>query len=121
MLQSHIIDSATLAPTDVTFASGYGVLGGTTVLAIKSAGRVSFVANFFVPAITSTDNLITAFTLPSGWRPRDVSNFAATIGTGNICRVRIATDGTVRVSKIINDITAEAFVSTVGLSYLAYD
>lgn len=117
---SDKIDSATLTPSDVTFASGYGVVGETTVLAVKSAGRVSFVTNFFVPSITSTDNQTVAFTLPPGWKPRDISNFATTVGVGNICRVRIASDGTVKVSKIISDIPASTYVSTAVISYIAH-
>lgn len=117
---SDKIDSATLSPSDVTFASGYGVVGGTTVLAIKSAGRVSFVTNLFVPAITSTDNQTVAFTLPPGWKPRDISNFATAVGAGNICRVRVSNDGSVRVSKIMSDIGTSSFVSTAVISYIAH-
>lgn len=111
------IDSETLLTADVTFAQGYGTAAST--LALKCTGVVYFLSNFYTPAITSTDNTTTAFTLPQGWRPPDVVNAIASIGVGNICRLRVGADGSVRVSKLINDISQGSYVGALAVQYPA--
>ena len=118
---SDKIDSATLLKGDVTFASGYNInVASTAAIAKKVAGVVYFYHGMICPALTVVDNQTVAFTLPVGWRPVDVVNFIVQCGVGRLCRIRIAPEGTVKLSKYDSDISAGEYAQLQACSYITY-
>lgn len=107
--------------SDITLASGYGIQGGSTeAIAIKVAGVVYFYHGMSCPALTTTDNQTVAFTLPDGWRSVDTVNFITQCGVGKLCRIRIGSDGTVKVSKYDVDTSNNAYAQLPACSYITY-
>lgn len=116
---SDKVDSATLDMSTITPASGYSWAG----LSITRIGEIVYFAGAIqTPAITSLDNQTVAFTLPSGWRPKSISNFLVISWTGAstvpLARVRLGTDGTVKISKIDQDLGNGAYTQMAPISYL---
>lgn len=106
---------------DVTLASGYGInVSSTEAIAKKVAGVVYFYHGMSCPALTTTDNQTVAFTLPVGWRPVDGINFITQCGVGKLCRIRIGSDGTVKISKYDADTTTGSFAQLPACTYITY-
>lgn len=116
-----MIDSTTLLKGDVTFASGYDInVSSTEAIASKVAGVVHFYHGMICPALTAIDNQTVAFTLPVGWRPVDVVNFIVQCGIGKLCRIRISSDGTVKLSKYDSNTSGGEYAQLQACSYITY-
>ena len=107
----------------ITPASGYNI-SGTSIY--KLGGVVYFGGSMVTPAITSTDNSTVAFTLPVGWRPKANANFVSFTypydgTTSPLLRIRVASDGTVKVSKITDDIASNNWAQLGMISYIVQE
>ena len=113
------IDSTTLDLSAITPAQGYSLNG---LVISKKGGIVYFGGAISIPQITSIDNPTSVFTLPAGWRPGTNMNFVAIVFTNvsptPLARARIGADGTLKISKIDQDLTAGAFVQMAHISYM---
>lgn len=116
-LELETLDTSTITP-----ASGYSISGLTIE---KVAGIVFMSGSIGIPSITSYDNSTVVFTLPQGWRPTSNSNFSSfAYGGGTqpnpLARVRIGSDGTVKISKLLSDdLPSNSYVQAGTVSYLA--
>lgn len=117
---SQKIDYTTLAGSTLTPAAGYST---AFLIGKKLGGSVHFESSVSIPSITTGDNQTVAFTLPVGWRPSATCNFIAIAYTGTspipLARVRIHTDGTVKISKIDQDLPSGVYVQFGQISYIA--
>lgn len=86
-------------------------------------GVVYLSGSIQVPNITIVDNQTNAFILPVGWRPITTLNFCTIAYAGSdpipLARVRIGIDGTVRVSKISQNIPTNTYVQASGINFVA--
>lgn len=117
---SDKIDSATMDWSSIQPSTGYSV---AFTRVDKKGGLVYFSGSIQVPALTSIDNQTNAFILPVGWRPKTIVNFCLIAYTGSaptpLARLRIGPDGTVRISKIDQDIPINTYVQVSGITFVA--
>ena len=113
---SDKIDWATLNTGTITPASGY-TLGSFG--AVRVANIVVFQGSFQIPLINNLNNQTTAFTLPTGWRPSVTGNFPvfAFANAGIPARIRVGSDGTIKVSSVSDPLPADAYLQVGGVVY----